>query len=155
MFSIEVDGIPELERDFRRIEVTLSDAARRAAEAGAREGVAEAKAKHAYTDRTGKLTGTATSYLEASAPGGSVAVMKWPQRYASFVENGTEPHMIVGNPTLTFRWKGVLVHFRYVNHPGSKAYPFAGPAMQKAERVIYRELEIGVFAGQRILEEAA
>lgn len=45
-------------------------------------------------------------------------------KYARAVHDGSRPHMIVGNPFLTFRWKGVLCHFRYVNHPGTKPRPF-------------------------------
>jgi hypothetical protein len=152
--DITIDGIPELERDFRRIENKLSDRARSGALQAAREGVTEAKANHRYTDRTGKLTGTSYARLEASAPGAAVAVIHWPQSYASFVENGTRPHLIVGRPFLRFVWKGVPVAFRYVNHPGSKPYPFAGIAYQKAERVLFREMELGVADGQAILDAA-
>ena len=146
------DGIEELERDFRRAEVEFSSAARRAAEMGAKEGIAEAKATHRYTDRTGDLTGTSYSRLIGSAPGAAVAEMVWPKSYASFVDGGTDAHMIAGNPFLRFQWKGVWVTFRYVNHPGTRAYGFAGNAQLKAERVMYRELEVGVFRAQGILD---
>lgn len=153
-FDIHIDGIEELERDFHRIESTFAIASQLAAVAGAREGLAEAKANHVYTDRTGELTNTAYSGLESASPIGAVAFVKWPKHYASYVENGTAPHLIVGNPWLRFTWHGVPVSFRYVNHPGSRPHPFAGIAWQKAERVIYRELELGVFKGQQILDAA-
>lgn len=149
-----LDGIEGLERDFRRIEVELSDAARRGALAGAQAGIAQAKASHPYTDRTGKLTSTSYARLDISTPGGAMARMVWPVKYASFVENGTSPHAIFGNPLLHFIWKGVTVTFRAVHHPGTKPYPFAGPALQKAERVMYRELEVASFRSQAILDAA-
>jgi len=152
--EITLDGIAALERDFGRVATELSAAARRAAETAAKEGVAEAKAHHRYQDHTPGtgLTDSAYAKLETSAPGGAVAVMCWPVPYASFVENGTPRHTIFGNPTLHFVWKGVPVFFRWVDHPGTKAYGFVGDAYLKAERVLYRELEIGVFRGQRILD---
>jgi len=49
--------------------------------------------------------------------------------YAIFVEKGTKPHVIVGNPILSFIWKGKRAFFRSVNHPGTEAQPFVEPAL--------------------------
>lgn len=48
-------------------------------------------------------------------------------RHARFVNSGTPKHRIPGNP-LTFRWHGVQVFFRFVNHPGTKPRPFMDQA---------------------------
>lgn len=39
--------------------------------------------------------------------------------HASFTDEGTEPHPIIGNPLLAFRWHGQLVIVHSVNHPGT------------------------------------
>jgi hypothetical protein len=52
--------------------------------------------------------------------------------YALWVHNGTQPHVIEGNPTLSFMWHGERVFFSRVNHPGSKAQPFLADALKLA-----------------------
>ena len=49
-----------------------------------------------------------------------------PTPYASFVDKGTRPHEIRGNPLLVFFWAkvGRVVAFPRVNHPGNIAYDF-------------------------------
>ena len=152
MLSVTIDGIDDLARDFRRCEDEVSNSARRSVDEGTKAGVSYAKANHRYTDRTGKLTGEAFASVETSSPGGAYGFMKWPAEYATFVENGTRPHLIVGNPWLSFVWKGVRVFFRRVNHPGTKPYAFGGDAYFVCERVMLRVLEEGVVSCQRILD---
>jgi hypothetical protein len=62
-----------------------------------------------------------------------------PQRrsYALFVNNGTKPHVIQGNPLLSFFWAaGPQGAGQYVmasvNHPGTKAQPFLTDALPLA-----------------------
>ena len=58
---------------------------------------------------------------------------------------GPGPHEHIVGRGLALRWKGSdgTVHFAaMVNHPGSKAYAFMGPAAMKAERVLYRDIEV-------------
>lgn len=58
---------------------------------------------------------------------------------------GKGPHEHIVGRGLALRWKSSdgTVHFaKMVNHPGSHAYAFMGPAALKAERVLYRELEL-------------
>lgn len=38
--------------------------------------------------------------------------------HASYTDEGTDPHIIEGNPLLAFEWEGRLVIVRSVNHPG-------------------------------------
>lgn len=51
-------------------------------------GVAEAQAKHPYTDRTGNLTGTATP-ADTIDQGERGALMAWPMPYGTYVDEGT------------------------------------------------------------------
>lgn len=113
-------------------------------ETAAREGAAEAKSVGQFQDRTGNLRGN----IRADAVQETALTATWsivsPMPYSKFVESGTKPHRIEGNPLLKFFWPkvGAWVAFRGVNHPGSKAHSFMGPGMQKAERVLWRELEM-------------
>jgi hypothetical protein len=55
--------------------------------------------------------------------------VEFPTEYASFSEEGTQPHRIDGNPLLAFYWPkaGRVVVVRHVNHPGTRAQKwFAG-----------------------------
>lgn len=46
------------------------------------------------------------------------------REYSSFVDEGTDPHPIEGNPLLAFEWGGVQVIVHSVNHPGTDPQPF-------------------------------
>lgn len=57
--------------------------------------------------------------------------------YALFVEEGTKPHVIRGNPTLAFNWPGGpdgpgMYFFSSVNHPGTKGVHFMRDALPMA-----------------------
>lgn len=51
--------------------------------------------------------------------------------YSSYVDEGTGPHPIEGNPLLVFFWPkvGEVVFFRHVNHPGTTAREFFAEPM--------------------------
>jgi hypothetical protein len=68
--------------------------------------------------------------------------------YAKFVEAGTLPHAIVGRSGnfLRFEWRGEMVMFRYVNHPGTEARPFMAHAADTGERVLRMALNSAVNA---------
>lgn len=57
---------------------------------------------------------------------GLTATVEYPEEYASYVAEGTEPHKIEGNPVLSFYWPaiGKQVTVRSVNHPGTTANPW-------------------------------
>lgn len=46
------------------------------------------------------------------------------REYSSYVDEGTRPHPIAGNPYLAFEWGGVQVVVRSVDHPGTDATNF-------------------------------
>lgn len=67
-------------------------------------------------------TGALSQSGEVSVQGtgdGAVATIKFTEDYAGFLDSGTGPHRIEGNPYLAFNWNGVDVVVRSVNHPGS------------------------------------
>jgi hypothetical protein len=153
--TAKVEGEEELRKTWDRVVAEIRVGVSRGVGLAAKEGAAEARARHTFKNRTGDLERSIRHVVVGWQGDTYVARVVAGDRkvdYASYVEEGTPPHLIPGNPFLTFEWKGETVHFRYVNHPGTKPQPFMHLAYQKAERVIYREIEIGVAKAARILE---
>lgn len=48
-----------------------------------------------------------------------------------FLEEGTVPHVIVGNPILRFVVDGQVLYRRWVRHPGSRPRPVMGEARER------------------------
>lgn len=147
MFTVEIEGLGSVTRDWNEALGALADGCTKGVERGVTEGAEQARASHPYHDRSGDLTRSIQGRLERSAArvagGEASGVIVAGKRYASFVEGGTEPHDIEAKGK-ALRWEGADgEHFaRRVHHPGSPALPFIGPAALKAERVI--EVEVGL-----------
>ncbi len=132
----------------------------------AKAGAAEAVRVHQYKDRSGTLTKSIRGELTFATKGRAEGEIVAKAPYASFVDAGTKAHII--QPRLGRRVEGPLavsqsrrrdravgvsmlrwvdangVHFaRIVHHPGTKPYPFMGPAHLKAE--VTMETEAGVL----------
>jgi hypothetical protein len=152
--SIEVKLELELDERWPEARAIVAQGIQRAVENAVKEGAEEARRVHKYQDRTGNLTRSiqgrvvktddlvAEGVLEATAP------------YASFVENGTAPHRIEPRDAEALRWEGSdgAVHFaRYVDHPGSPPFPFMGPGLLKAERVLERDIAVAIAAAEKEL----
>lgn len=179
LLHVEFINETEFRRDLDRAVGEISDGTTRGVRMGLDEGADEARASRAFKDRTGDLRKSIRGIIETSTRGGAVGFLEARVPYASFVEEGTEPHVIrpkapsgtpkskrlpgqgvraktdIGTHRVALRWydEGGGIHFaREVHHPGSKPHPFIGPALQKTERVIYREVELGVNRAQHILD---
>lgn len=50
---------------------------------------------------------------------GAVSVIRFTEEYAGYLDEGTGPHTITGNPLLAFEWGGQTVIVHSVQHPGS------------------------------------
>jgi hypothetical protein len=149
---IDLQEVFDFEEEWLRAQSRLSDATRRGVQKSIDEGVREAIQTHRYQDQTGLLTSRITGLVEVSTPGGAVGYFGAFTDYASFVEGGTRPHEIHGNPFLVFKGRdGQWVRTRMVNHPGTKPDAFMGRAFLKAERVLLREVELGVAEVTRLL----
>lgn len=148
---IDVDIDPsEVGIDCRTADSTLRFGAARAVLKAAREGLAEAKARRRYKDRTGRLTGKAYARMLTFSGQSPEAVIAWPVPYASFVDGGTQPHDITMSRKGGKGAKGgagATVTFR---HPGTKPDGFAGAAYLKAERVAIREVEVAIAEVQQV-----
>lgn len=159
MFTAVVEGAEELAHDWVNVRAAVRAGMRRGVSMGVKEGAADARALHRYKNQTGKLeastVGTVTGSSETEHRGEIAAT----EPYASFVEKGTAAHVILpkkranGNRGL-LHWEAPQGdhHFaRKVNHPGTTALPFLGIAYLKCERVMIREIEIGIANAQIIL----
>lgn len=68
--------------------------------------------------------GTLRGSLELDGPhdtgGEQVGSVAFPVDHASYTDEGTDPHEIVGNPLLAFEWNGATVIVHSVQHPGTR-----------------------------------
>jgi hypothetical protein len=158
MFTCEIDLAPVL-ATWREACAEIARGMNRGVERGVTEAIEAARQSHPYTDRTGALTASLRGYLERSAAprggGQAVGVMTAGARYASYVEAGTGPHVIEAKnrTALHFEMGGEEVFARRVHHPGSRAFPFMGPAVLKAERVITAEVELAIARAACLFRE--
>lgn len=177
MFTCEVDA-SALVQAWVGVRASIRAGTRRGVSQGVQEGAAEARALHSYTNRTGnlerstigKLTGNRTSVgasrgtnnrlpsmadLPSDVDGAQFGEIRAGMEYASYVEEGTRPHMIYPKRATVLSWigyDGTRVFARWVNHPGSKPYPFMHHAYLKCERVMVREIYRGIADAQQILD---
>lgn len=74
------------------------------------------------------------------------ATIRYPKDYASYTDEGTPPHPIVGNPLLAFHVDGDLVIVHSVNHPGTPRTGWWSDLMTDQE---YRDALVRAAAGVR------
>jgi hypothetical protein len=142
---ITVNLEASIEEGWAKMRAALADGIKLAVQNAVREGAQEARQVHRYKDRSGNLTRSIRGTLVSYDRDGAVGEIAADAKYASFVEEGTRPHVINARPGKTLRWESEdgSVHFaRSVNHPGTRSQPFMGPAYLRAERV----LEAGINA---------
>ncbi len=145
MITVDIQPVHDLVDEWDRGLALLSDGIRRGVRQGIDEGAREAVNTRRYKDQTGLLTSRIKGWIEISTPGGAIGVLGAFTHYASYVNDGTEPHEIHGNPFLVFKGRnGQWVYARKVNHPGTKPDGFMSRAYWKVERVVLREVELSV-----------
>jgi hypothetical protein len=146
------DELDRFEEEYDRALVRLSNAVRRGVARAVDEGAREGMNTRRYQDQTGLLTSMIKGWVEISTPGGAEGMLGAFTEYASYVDAGTAPHKIRGNPWLVFKTSdGRWVRVHEVDHPGTKPDGFGGRMYLKAERVILREVELGVAELARML----
>jgi HK97 gp10 family phage protein len=109
----------------------------------------EAISKRLVRKKTGT---TARSITHKVRGGGATVIGEWGSVYkvAKWLELGTRPHRIVGNPWLY--WPGAAHPVRAVNHPGTRPYPFIRPAGRQIRPIVRKEFQAmlrRVVAGAR------
>jgi hypothetical protein len=154
---IDLQSVFDFEEEWQRGVQLVSDGVRRGVQKAVDEGVREAINTRTYKDQTALLTSRIKGWVEISTPGGATGVLGAFTHYASYVNDGTEPHEIHGNPTLTFKgsngqWVTVnTVERGPIKHPGYRGDGFMSRALHKAERVILREVELSVAQLQQLI----
>lgn len=80
--------LSEVEAACKAFDKALVQSAHHSVEAAAKAGINEARVRHRYRDRTGELTATSmeSSRVVIRLSDGAVGEMRWPMRYASYVE---------------------------------------------------------------------
>lgn len=180
MFTVEINT-GELVQAWVGVRAAVRAGVRKGVTQGVSEGAEEARTRHTFANRTtnleksivGRLTGNRTSVgavdgtnnrvgrwkvsnIDGETDGAQFGEIHAGMPYASFVENGTKPHMIFPKRATVLSWipigGGARVFARWVNHPGSKPYPFMSLGYLKCERVMIREIEVGVANAQAILD---
>jgi len=84
-----------------------------------------------------RITGVARVEASASSP----------KLLPTYLEEGTRPHEIIGNPVLAFPWDklgGATAFFRKVNHPGFAGLHFMEKAFSEMQEEIVGEIKAAV-----------
>ena len=171
---IDVDfDLSDIRRRCADANAVLRHGVRDSVTTAAKEGLAYARARRRYKDRTGILTRTAYAARDSGGTGDANAVISWPAKYAAIVDGGSRAHAIFPKASagfqgpvragqgrrrrgessglLVFQIGGRTVFAKSVRHPGTSGYGFAGDAYIKAEAVLTRECEMIVQRAEAVL----
>jgi hypothetical protein len=153
MFDVEIDT-GDIERAWREAVEELARGVVRGVVRGVAEGARAALSTGGWRDRTGETRRRTTGTVETTARNGAAGEIASLVPHASFLDQGTAPHEIRPRTRRALRWEdGGGEHFATrVQHPGTAPTGYMGEAYQKAERVIVREVEVGVARAQSILD---
>jgi len=94
MITIHVENLPEFTRDWNLAIGTIVMAVQTGVELGIQEGISEALSTRHWQDRTGEAHRNTRGYLDHRTQLGAEGWMECLVDYASFLEEGTEPHWI-------------------------------------------------------------
>ena len=147
MLDIRLD-LSELEGEHKRVSQGIADACLAGVLGATSAGVVEARRVAGWQDRTGAARRSIKRTIIASDAGGTTGRIEAggaTAPYAPLHETGTRPHEIRARrvPDLVFWWEkvGALFVGKKVNHPGTRPYPFMGPAYLAAERRLRAVIE--------------
>lgn len=86
-----------------------------------------ADAKAAVPKKTGRLAASLIAEVQKK----TLRVGSTDCNYATDVEMGTMPHLILPNSKKALYWPGAAHPVAYVNHPGTRPQPYLRPALFK------------------------
>lgn len=149
-FAVKLVGLDSLENEVLHFIETVRDyggtAILRACDSGIRAG------NSAIQRKTGNLQGNASAGPLRRVGDRVMGAMVWPDKYASYVDSGTQPHTITAKRARRLRVvgrDGGIYFPRTVNHPGiQNPVHFADAAKRVATETFMTELE-------RAIERAA
>lgn len=143
MLRCEID-VSDVMRAAAEADHELAGGIRRAVAVACDEGADEARTAHRWQNRSGQLEGSIRGRVDVATAAVAEGVIEATAEHASFLEEGTAPHVIEARRADMLHWvdEGGEHHFRVrVQHPGTRPSPFMAPAATKAERVAVREVE--------------
>jgi hypothetical protein len=144
MFTVELEGIPGVERAWSRTVTEIHDGTVQAVVKASQDGAEEGKQTATWKDRTGAARRTIKATTAKKVFHEVHADIVAPLHYHRHLDAGTRPHEIRPVRAKMLRFvasDGVLVFARRVRHPGTKGDGFAGRMYLKAQRVLRAELE--------------
>jgi len=153
--TFKLEGMPALQREWQRLKANVGQTMTDAVQSAVKEGADEARSTHRYKDQTGNLTEKTTGRIITATFGSCEGEIIADTKYALFVSDGTKPHEIAARRAVMLAWQqpqGDWHFAKKVQHPGTKADPFMGNAYLKAERVLLREIEVGIDKAARTFE---
>ena len=128
MVDIIIDSnVEELIDKYQSRDENLKSAVEDGLDESAETTVYMMKAEHFPNIDTGKLT---SSIEERTTGEFQRTIGPWlDEDYPYYLEMGTRPHVIEGNPYLY--WPGADHPVRRVNHPGTRPYPYVAPTAEQ------------------------
>lgn len=140
------------QEDVRRADEELQRACQIGVARACDEGLREALGTRKYNDVGRRLTSSAFKNY-ATVPRGARGAFGFRARHASYVNDGTPPHVIEAKDggVLRFKIGGKTVFAKRVNHPGTAPDKFIDRGEAKAEQVLESEIRQGVGNIIRIL----
>src|SRR4051812_2081828 len=103
MFTVELEGESEVRAAIASADRVLSDAPGIAVGAAVSEGADEARQRHAFKNRSGDLEKSIDGEVTVVAPRSAEGVIRAMAKHASYVEDGTPPHIIYAKKALNLR----------------------------------------------------
>jgi len=149
------ENLQEFGNAWARATDEVARGCQRGVRLGVDEGAREAIATRKWKDRTGEARRMTRGQVTQQTREGAEGVLESAVPYASYLDSGTVPHDIYPRRALALRWYdagGSPVFAKRVRHPGTRGDGYFGRAVQKAERVLIREIEIGVAKAQESLD---
>ena len=176
MLTIDIDP-SDIERAWAAAVREMSRGVVLGVQRGVMEGADAALATGRWKDRSGETRRKTRGIVDVVVQNGAVGRLESLVPWASFLDAGTSPHEIrpkeghgfvgplrggqsrrtvtdIGTHRASLRWEsaGGIRFARVVHHPGTKATGYMAEGMRKCERVIVREVEIGVARAQSLLQ---
>jgi len=176
--TLEIENETEFRHAWTQATEFVTRGMQTGVERGVKEGAEEALRVRTWKDRTGDTRRAIRGFLERKPTDTVDGILECAVAHASFLDEGTEAHEIrpkegrgfvgplqpgqsrrkpgdVGTHRVALRWyDGGVVHFaKVVHHPGTKGDGFMAKAAQKVERVMIREIEVGVVNAQALFDD--
>jgi hypothetical protein len=146
MFTVEIEGLDDLENDWKSASDELVRGLRAGVARSVEEGAREAKATHRFQNRTGDAEASIRPITLSTNPESIVSEVICDVPYAQILDGGSRPHEITPrgrwlaweNPDAQGDWRFA----RKVNHPGTKPDPFFKNGFRRASVVVLFDAEI-------------